>query len=142
MFKPVQRASSAYKGRGIVVLVLLFMSAVFIIYLKLIPMYFNAMKTKVWIGAETIDLTSDVQRQFSVPSSSGVLVARTFIDSPAQVAGIQVGDVIRRWNGVSITSSDELQGLIQAAQENQKVALTVDRQGQPVSVYIVVGTRP
>ena len=124
------------------ILIFILSTAVFLLYFKFLPMYFKAMEAKQWVGMEAVEMTPAVKKQFNIQSSSGVLVARVFVDSPAQQAGVKEGDVIRRWNGVSITDLDELQRLIQSSQVNEQVKLTVDRQGNPVLVYINVGIRP
>ena len=105
-------------------------------------MYFDALKSKQWVGMEAVEMTPSIMKQFNIQSSSGVLVTRVFDESPAAKAGIKVGDVIRRWNGVSITGLEELQRHIQTAQENEQIKLSVDRQANPVLVYINVGIRP
>jgi len=125
-----------------ILLLFILCMGVMILYFKLIPMYFNALEAKQWVGMETVEMTPYIKKQFNIQSSSGVLVARVFVDSPAQQAGVKEGDIIRRWNGMSITSLDELQRLIQTANKNEQVKLTVDRQGNPFLVYINVGVRP
>ena len=125
-----------------ILLLFILCMGVMILYFKLIPMYFNALTAKQWVGMETVEMTPYIKKQFNIQSSSGVLVARVFVDSPAQQAGVKEGDIIRRWNGMSITSLDELQRLIQTANKNEQVKLTVDRQGNPFLVYINVGVRP
>jgi len=132
------------EGNFDVCILLLFIlcSGVLVLYFKFIPMYFNALEAKRWVGMEAVEMTPSIKKQFNIQSSSGVLVARTFDDSPARLAGILEGDVIRRWNGISITGLEELQRLIQTSQENEKVKMTIDRQGVPVLIYINVGIRP
>jgi len=125
-----------------VFLLFILCSGVMIIYFKFIPMYFDALKSKQWVGMEAVEMTPSIMKQFNIQSSSGVLVTRVFDESPAAKAGIKVGDVIRRWNGVSITGLEELQRHIQTAQENEQIKLSVDRQANPVLVYINVGIRP
>ena len=125
-----------------ILLLFILCTGVMVLYFKFIPMYFNALEAKQWVGMETVEMTPYIKKQFNIQSSSGVLVARVFVDSPAQGAGVREGDVIRRWNGISITSLDELQRLIQITKENEQVKLTVDRQGNPFLVYINVGVRP
>jgi len=125
-----------------ILLLFILCTGVMVVYFKFIPMYFNALEAKQWVGMEAVEMTPLIKKQFNIQSSSGVLVARVFDDSPALRAGVKVGDVIRRWNGISITSLDELQRLIQTVNENEQIKLTVDRQGKPVLVYITVGIRP
>ncbi|MBF0486021.1 MAG: PDZ domain-containing protein [Candidatus Omnitrophica bacterium] len=102
----------------------------------------KAIDSRLWLGVETIELTPDVKAQYDLLDSNGILVARTFVGSPAQLAGIMEGDVIQRWNGISITSQEQFQQLIQTSDLNDRITFTVDRQGQQALVYGQVGIRP
>ncbi|MBF0330799.1 MAG: PDZ domain-containing protein [Candidatus Omnitrophica bacterium] len=97
---------------------------------------------RLWLGVETIELTPDVKLQYDVLDPSGILVSRVFMGSPAELAGIKEGDVIQRWNGVSVIGQDQFQKLIQTSDPRDRVAFTIDRQGQPARVYGQVGIRP
>ena len=96
----------------------------------------------VWLGIETMELSPAIMAQYDIRSSSGLLVSRVFAGSPAQISGIKTGDILRKWNGVSITSQDKLQKLLGRAGVNQRIKLTVDRKGTPVSIAIQLGLRP
>ena len=40
-------------------------------------------RQNMWVGMEAVEMTPSIKKQFNIQSSSGVLVARTFVDSPA-----------------------------------------------------------
>ena len=96
----------------------------------------------LWLGIETMELTPSIISQYNIHSDSGLLVTRTFIGSPAEVAGIQQGDILRRWNGISITSQNQLQKLISKASAKSRIKLSIDRNGKPILSYVVLGIRP
>lgn len=96
----------------------------------------------VWLGVETVELTPTIKQQYDVQAASGVLVSRIFNGSPAQASGIKEGDIIRRWNGISVTGPQQLEYLIQTTQLSERITITMERQGKPVSVYALVGVRP
>lgn len=96
----------------------------------------------VWLGIETVELNAAVGRQYGVHSGSGLLVSRTFVGSPATVAGIRNGDVIRRWNGTIITGQRQFAGLMGSASVNQRVKLSIDRQGKQFLTHVQLGLRP
>lgn len=127
---------------GFVFIMFILFSIVFVVYLKFLPMYFEAMQETYWIGVETVEMTADIKKQFNIQSSSGVLITRIFVDSPARQAGLRQGDVIRRWNGTSVTSPEQLQGLIKPYRGDAPIKMAIDRQGKPILVYINVGIRP
>lgn len=96
----------------------------------------------IWFGVETIEISPAIQLEYNINTSTGLLVARTFMGSPAEVAGIQQGDVIKRWNGKSIISHNEFKQLIQSSRLHERVQLSIDRQNKPMLVYVKLGLRP
>jgi len=97
---------------------------------------------RLWMGVETVELTAAIKKQYDIRSTNGILVSRVFVGSPAQISGIKDGDVIRRWGGISVTSQEQFQGLIQTSDSGARVKITVDRNGAPVLVFCRVGRRP
>jgi serine protease Do len=98
--------------------------------------------------AEAMDLTADQQ---------GVLVVEVVRDTPADEAGLRGGDrdfeidgqqirvggdVIVAADGTSITRFEDLVSFLQQAQPEQKVTLTVLRDGEEVAVDVILGERP
>ena len=101
-----------------------------------------ANNSDVWIGVETVALNASIIKQYSIQANNGLLVTRTFMGSPAEIAGIKKGDIIRRWNGISITDQNRFQSLIIHSVPGDKITLTLDRSGDPVMAYVEIGLRP
>ena len=68
-----------------------------------------------------------------VPDANRVLVASVFVDSPAQQAGFQDGDIFISGNNQTINSFDVL-GSIVDANENKPVVFLVERAGKQVEL--------
>ena len=96
----------------------------------------------LWLGAETIELNSALSAQYNIPTSDGLLVSRIFLGSPAEDAGLKVGDIIQRWNGVTITSQKQIEKLIGKSAAGQKITLSVSRSDRPILIYLQLGVRP
>jgi S1-C subfamily serine protease len=96
----------------------------------------------VWLGVETVEVNRGIREQYRIESAHGLLVSRTFVGSPATVGGIKKGDVIRRWNGVSVTGQRQFQRLIDGAQVGQEVRFSIDRKGKPLLAHVQLGVRP
>jgi len=96
----------------------------------------------VWLGVETIEINSSVMKQYNIHSTSGLLVTRTFMGSPAEISGIKRGDIIRRWDGIIITNHTQFQKLIKNSNASQRVKLNIDRQNKPILLYAKLGVRP
>lgn len=141
-----ERRQSKEISRSIInmTLLLVLIAAVFvvIVFIDEVNFRFKTMDPRKWIGIETIELTPDIKKQYDLPSSSGLFVSRTFVGSPAQIAGIREGDVIQRWNGTSLINPEQFQYLIQTADITDRITFTIDRQGKQVLVYGQVGLRP
>jgi len=75
----------------------------------------------------------------SIPS--GVIVRRVTQSSPAQRAGIQVGDFIVQYNDKPIRTASDLTRELYFAQPNQRITLTVLREGQQLRLTVVLGTQ-
>lgn len=123
----------------IVLLVIAVLTAIFVGRMNF---HFKTVDTRLWLGLETLELTPQIKQQYNIHSSNGLLVARVFMGSPAEASGIKDGDVIRRWNGVTVTSQEQFQYLIQTADADNRVKITVERNDIPVIVYGQVGIRP
>lgn len=62
--------------------------------------------------------------------------------SPAQAAGLQVGDIITAVNGQTVSTSDDLAGVVLADAPGTKISLTVNRNGSSTTVSVTLGERP
>jgi len=68
-----------------------------------------------WLGVRIQDITRELAESFEMKKPHGALVAQVIPDSPAEKAGIQVGDVIVAFNGESISRSSSLPPLVGSA---------------------------
>ncbi len=60
--------------------------------------------------------------------------------SPAAKAGLQPNDVITKFNNTTITGSSDLQQAVRSQKPGDTVTLTVDRNGNPVTVKVTLGS--
>ncbi len=79
-----------------------------------------------YIGISGVSVTSDVSAYYGIPQ--GVYVAEVSEGSGAKNAGIQKGDVITEFEGVEITSMDDLQTRLQYYEAGTDVTIKVMRQ--------------
>jgi serine protease Do len=63
-------------------------------------------------------------------------------DSPAAKAGLQDGDIVMAINGVAIDQERPLDALLTQSAPGDTVVLDVLRDGAPVKLNVVLGTRP
>ncbi len=75
-------------------------------------------------------------------TDEGLYVGRVVAGGPADDAGLQVGDVITKIDGVPATSSDQLVGLTLTKRAGDKVSLTFERDGTSMSTTLTLGEQP
>ena len=61
----------------------------------------------------------------------GVRLGKVFADSPAAVAGMRTGDVLKAIDGKSVSSLRELQGILAEREPGDEVELTFSHRGEP-----------
>jgi serine protease Do len=88
------------------------------------------------------DVTLDLAESFGMGKPRGALVAKVLPDSPAQDAGIQVGDVIVKFNNNEVTNSANLPPLVGSSKVGVKIPVEVIRNSMPVVVQVTLGELP
>ena len=103
-----------------------------------------------WLGAFGYSITPELADRLDLPVGSGILVARVYRNSPADLAGIRGanqevllgryrvlvgGDIVTAINGQPVSSADDLETfLAEEAQPDQTVSIEILRDGQPQTV--------
>ena len=82
------------------------------------------------LGVAIQDVNQGFSDSFKLDKPEGALVANVDKGSPADRAGLQAGDVIRKINGQPIIASNDLSALIGQSAPGQKVAIEIWRQGK------------
>ncbi|RJP22463.1 MAG: Do family serine endopeptidase [Candidatus Abyssobacteria bacterium SURF_5] len=83
-----------------------------------------------FLGVQIGDLDEGLAEALKVPDLNGALVEQVIPDSPAAVAGLRHGDVVRAVDGQHVETSKMLQQLIAHKKPGQMVELKVLREGQ------------
>ena len=110
-----------------------------------------------WLGVGFVTVTSDLAKTFNLSTQSGALVQTVYPNSPAAKAGIKSGDqtaivggqqytvggdIITAIDGQSISTKDELFGLLSQKKPGDKVTLTIERDGKKQDVTVTLAERP
>ncbi len=95
-----------------------------------------------YLGVELINLNEPLRAHFGVPEGSGVLVSNVVDGSPAARAGVQVGDVITRFDGEDVTSSRKLSTMVRKAEAGDPADLEVWRDGKVETLGTTLDERP
>ncbi|MDH4273602.1 MAG: DegQ family serine endoprotease [Gammaproteobacteria bacterium] len=98
--------------------------------------------TRGWLGVLIQDVTRELAESFKMDRPQGALVAKVLPNSPGEKAGIQVGDVIVKFNGVDIVDSSELPPLVGVTTIDKKVPVDIIRGGKSERLSVVIGELP
>ena len=92
-----------------------------------------------WLGVQIQDVTRELAESFAMDRPHGALVARVVEDSPAEKAGLKIGDVIVEFDGHVIETSGELPPVVGMTAIDEKVKLKIFREGSKKTIKVVVG---
>jgi serine protease Do len=95
-----------------------------------------------WLGVEIQPVTPDLADSLGVKNASGALVAKETANSPAEAAGVKVGDVITAVNGDNVADPKELARRIAALGPKKVAELAVWRNGGQQTINVTLGAMP
>ena len=91
------------------------------------------------LGIVIQEVTADLADSFGLKSPHGALVADVEAGSPADKAGVQVSDIILKFDGKTINSSIDLPRLVGATKPGVRSTLTIWRKGAQKELTASVG---
>lgn len=95
-----------------------------------------------YLGIQVQSLTGTYAQEFKVPDTAGALIQDVTPGGPAAKGGLKPGDVIRRYNGQSVASADQLTAMVTNTSPGTEVKLDLLRDGKPMTITVTVGERP
>lgn len=94
----------------------------------------NVKRGVLGIGAQ--DITPELATAFNTTSAKGAAVTQVLQDSPAQQAGLQVGDIITSINGSEVKSASDVVNTIGFLRVDSRASVGLLRQGKPLSLTV------
>jgi S1-C subfamily serine protease len=94
-----------------------------------------------FIGVASVTMTPELKTQLGVPVDKGAAVQDVTEGSPAENAGLRVGDVVTEFDGKSIATSSELVAAVRASKAGDKVSFTYYRGDNKRDGKLTVGSR-
>ncbi|TET71629.1 MAG: PDZ domain-containing protein [Candidatus Aminicenantes bacterium] len=91
-----------------------------------------------YIGVYIQDLNEELSEHFGVKKGTGLLVSEISEDSPAEKAGLKVGDVIVKADGKRVETTNELVDLIQDKERGEKIKIVFLRDRKERSAEIEI----
>lgn len=90
------------------------------------------------LGVEGTALTSSVSKQLNTDETDGYYIRKIYKNSGADKAGLKVGDVIKKLDNQKISNDAEWSGFINTKRPNDKVNVTVLRDGKTMTVPVTI----
>jgi membrane-associated protease RseP (regulator of RpoE activity) len=82
---------------------------------------------RAYLGVQTVDLTSELRDHLGAPKDSGVMVGAVEDNSPADKAGLKVGDIVVSVDGKDIESAAALRLALRGKKDGDTVRVEVLR---------------
>ena len=96
-----------------------------------------------WLGVQHTAITPESAEAYGIdPEQSGTLVIFVFPGDPADVAGLQEGDVVVQVGDVPIENSDDLNEEVGSLEAGAVVDFALIRDGDPLTLTVTLGLRP
>ncbi len=95
-----------------------------------------------WLGVLIQDVTLDLAESFGMSKPQGALIAKVMPDSPAEKAGLQVGDVVLAFNGKEIDRSSSLPPIVGRTPVGKRVPVKIMRNKRTQTLWVKLGELP
>ena len=92
-----------------------------------------------WIGVRIQEVTDDFAESLGMESALGALIAGVTENGPAANAGIQAGDVVVEFDGVTVENMRALPRIVADRPPGETVEVVVQRDGERLTLPIEVG---
>lgn len=101
----------------------------------------NPVTPPTQLGVSFLMLDADLAAERDLAVEEGALIEEVYADTPAEEAGLQVGDVVTAVDGDPVDAQRTLTERLHAYDEGEQVTLTVIRDGEELSLAVTLGPR-
>ena len=95
-----------------------------------------------WLGVLIQDVTRDLAESFGMKQPRGALVAKVLPNSPAESAGIEVGDVIVKFDNKDVIKSSSLPPIVGSSKVGVKLPVEIIRDSRNQTIKVKLGELP
>ncbi|MBK69724.1 MAG: serine peptidase [Legionellales bacterium] len=91
-----------------------------------------------WLGVLIQDVTRELAESFDMDHPHGALIAKVIPDGPAEQGGIEVGDIIVKFNGKKVTFSSDLPPLVGSTSIGSTVRVDIIRRSKSKIIEVEI----
>jgi serine protease Do len=92
-----------------------------------------------WLGVRIQTVTDEIAESLGLPETGGALVANVNGDGPAAKAGIEVGDIVLKFDGLDVTAMRQLPKLVAQTPIDKEVEIVILRKGERKTFKVKIG---
>ncbi|MGE3548165.1 MAG: S1C family serine protease, partial [Kofleriaceae bacterium] len=93
------------------------------------------------LGVMVMGLTPELRSFYGAPRDSGLLVAQVAPNSPAERAGLRVGDIITKLGTEKVETAGDILFAMDKVDANNRVTVQIIRNRQTMTVQPTLGSR-
>lgn len=98
--------------------------------------YGNVRRGALGIGAQ--DITPELAAAFGLSASKGAVVTQVIPNSPAEKAGLQIGDVITAVNGSDVKNANDVVNAVGFVRVDSSASIAVLRKNKPITLSTIL----
>lgn len=95
-----------------------------------------------WLGIYGVDLTPQLSSYYNLPVQEGVIIVKIVQGSPAEISGMEEGDIILSIDRMPIKNMVELQKIIQNKKVGEEVEIRIIRRYRTYDVKVELSESP
>jgi hypothetical protein len=103
--------------------------------------FISASRKRGMLGVRLTHLTRDLRTHFGAPEDAGVMISSVTPASPAEKAGLKVGDIITAIDGREVSSPGDVSRRIRSKREGDVAQLQIVREKSPSTLSATIEER-
>lgn len=98
--------------------------------------------TRPYLGVRSVTINQSLAAYYGLSVDHGIYVTEVIRGTPADQAGLQQDDIVMRIGEYTLDEDHPLINVLSRFQSGEQVTLAVNRDGQDLTLEIVLGERP
>ena len=91
-----------------------------------------------YLGVSAQDLTNDLSKAFGIKANRGAIITQVLKDSPADLAGVSIGDVVIKINNENVQNASAMRNKIGLLQLNSIITMELNRKGKIITTKVKI----
>ena len=91
-----------------------------------------------YLGVSAQDLTNDLSKAFGIKANRGAIITQVLKDSPADLAGMSIGDVVIKINNENVQNASAMRNKIGLLQLNSIITMEINRKGKIITTKVKI----